>query len=141
MSTLSDSRIERLQRNAGASGELDFDIGEGRFRINLRDDNIQLWRETLDQQDVSANLLLACENNDGDLSDTQLTWVVGSAIRSARVTTAPEAAALLEAMGVSQTLARTAIEHCPGLGNDLIWAFYLERHGWLIATPVAPLRS
>jgi len=141
MSCLSDPRIERLQSIADATGELNFSIDEGSFRINLRDDNIQLWRETLDHQDVSANLLLACENNEGDLSDTQLTWVVGSAIRSARVNTAPEAAALLEAMGVSQTLTRTAIEHCPGLGNDLIWAFYLERHGWLIATPVAPLGS
>jgi hypothetical protein len=140
MSCLSDPRIETLQRRADAStGELNVAIGEGAFRINLRDDNIKLWQETLNQQNATANLLLACENNEGDLSSTQLTWVVGSAIRSTQVHTSAEASDLLQTMGVSSALAKAALEHCPGLGEDLIWAFYLERHGWLIATPVAAL--
>ena len=115
-------------------------IGEGCFRINLRDDNIKLWQETLEQQNATANLLLACENNAGELAETRLTWVVGSAIRSTQVETSAEAAALLQSMGVSAALSNAAVEHCPGLGDDLIWAFYLERHGWLIATPVAALK-
>ena len=141
MSSLSDPRIEALQRKADASDELNFSIGEGCFRINLRDENIQLWQETLDQQNVAANLLLACEKNEGELNATQLTWVVGSAIRSAQVISPAGASDLLQAMGVSDALSAAAVENCPGLGDDLIWAFYLERHGWLIATPVAPLQS
>ena len=141
MSCLSDPRIERLQRSADAeTGELNLAIGEGCFRINLRDDNIKLWQETLEQQNATANLLLACENNAGELAETRLTWVVGSAIRSTQVETSAEAAALLQSMGVSAALSNAAVEHCPGLGDDLIWAFYLERHGWLIATPVAALK-
>ena len=139
MSSLSDPRIEALQRKADASGELNFSIGAGCFRINLRDENIKLWQETLEQQKVAANLLLACENNDGELSATQLTWVVGSAIRSANVLSSAGASDLLQAMGISDELSAAAVQNCPGLGNDLIWAFYLERHGWLIATPVATL--
>ncbi|MGB1416684.1 MAG: hypothetical protein ACPHAS_06955 [Synechococcus sp.] len=141
MSCLSDPRIERLQRSADAeTGELNLAIGEECFRINLRDDNIKLWQETLEQQNATANLLLACENNGGELAETRLTWVVGSAIRSTQVPTSADAAALLQSMGVSAALGNAAVEHCPGLGDDLIWAFYLERHGWLIATPVAALK-
>lgn len=141
MSCLSDPRIQTLQRSAdAATGELNVAIGEGCFRINLRDDNIKLWQETLEQQSGTANLLLACENNAGDLASTQLTWVVGSAIRSTQVQSSAEASTLLQSMGVSAALGDAAVEHCPGLGDDLIWAFYLERHGWLIATPVAALK-
>jgi len=61
MSALADPRIEALQNQAGASGELDLPIGEGCFRINLRDENIELWQETLEQQNAtqSTQLLLA----------------------------------------------------------------------------------
>ena len=81
MSALADPRIEELQNQAGASGELDLPIGEGCFRINLRDENIELWQETLEQQNATptAQLLLACEESSGELKDTRLTWVVGSA--------------------------------------------------------------
>ena len=44
---------------------------------------------------------------------------------------------LLGQMGVSKALAQAAADRCPGLGQNLVRAFYLERHGWLIATPVA----
>ena len=43
MSALMDPRIETLRKQAGPNGELDFVVGEGCFRINLRDDNIALW--------------------------------------------------------------------------------------------------
>ena len=141
MSALTDPRIELLQRQADPNGELNFAIGDGCFRINLRDDNIALWQETFEQSSTPANLLLACDKNSGELTATQLTWVVGSAIRS---TTAPDAqavATLLEQMGVGKALTQAAINHCPGLGEGLVWAFYLERHGWLIATPVAQVSS
>ena len=137
MSALADPRISALQQQAGAGGELDLPVGDSCFRINLLDDNIALWQETFQQQDAPANLLLACEESSGELKDTRLTWVVGSAIRSASATNAAEVVELLMQLEISANLAQAALERCPGLGEDLVWAFYLERHGWLIATPVA----
>ena len=142
MSALADPRIEALRDQAGASGELDLPIGEGCFRINLRDENIELWQETLEQQNATpkAQLLLACEESSGELKDTRLTWVVGSAIRRAIAESPTAAALLLQELGVPEPLTQAAVDRCPGLGDDLVWAFYLERHGWLIATPVAAIQ-
>ena len=137
MSALADPRIAVLQNQAGSSGELDLPVGEGCFRINLRDENIALWQETLDQHTTADNLLLACEESNGDLEDTRLTWVVGSAIRTATASSPDAVGWLLSQLGVPTDLTEAAITRCPGLGDDLVWAFYLERHGWLIATPVA----
>tara|TARA_B100000497_G_scaffold110753_1_gene130392 strand:- start:434 stop:865 length:432 start_codon:yes stop_codon:yes gene_type:complete len=141
MSCLADPRIEALQQQADASGELSFPIGADCFRINLRDENIQLWLETFEQITSPANLLLACADNAGDLIDTKLTWVVGSAIRGTTVESPTDAKELLQAMGSSHELAQNALEYCPGLGGNLVWAFYLERHGGLIATPITCLES
>ena len=142
MSALADPRIEALQNQAGAGGVLNLPIGEGCFRINLRDENIELWRETLEQQHPtqSTQLLLACEESSGDLKNTRLTWVVGSAIRRASADSPVAAAQLLQQLGIPESLTQAAVDRCPGLGDDLVWAFYLERHGWLIATPVAAIQ-
>ena len=137
MSALADPRISALQEQAGPSGELDLPVGDGCFRINLLDDNIALWQETFEQQTAPANLLLACSGSSGELKDTQLTWVVGSAIRTATASSPDAVGWLLTQLGVPTELTEAAISRCPGLGDDLVWAFYLERHGWLIATPVA----
>ena len=137
MSALADPRIAVLQDQAGSSGELDLPVGEGCFRINLRNDNIALWQETFNQRTTAANLLLACEESKGDLKETQLTWVVGSAIRTAKASSPDAVGLLLSQLGIPTELTEAAITRCPGLGDDLVWAFYLERHGWLIATPVA----
>ena len=141
MSALADPRIVVLQDQAGSSGELDLPVGDGCFRINLRDENIELWQETFDQHTSPANLLLACEESSGDLKDTQLTWVVGSAIRTATASNPDAVAVLLSQLGIPAELTEAAITRCPGLGQDLVWAFYLERHGWLIATPVATVNA
>ena len=137
MSALADPRIFALQQQAGPAGELDLPVGDGCFRINLLDDNIALWQETFEQQTAPANLLLACAGSSGELKDTQLTWVVGSAIRTATASSPDAVGWLLTQLGVPTELTEAAISRCPGLGDDLVWAFYLERHGWLIATPVA----
>ena len=139
MSVLADPRISELQQQAGSSGELDVTVGDGCFRINLLDDNIVLWQETFQQQTAPANLLLACSGSSGELKDTQLTWVVGSAIRTATASSPDAVGWLLTQLGVPTELTEAAISRCPGLGDDLVWAFYLERHGWLIATPVASI--
>ena len=137
MSALADPRISALQQQAGPAGELDLPVGDGCFRINLLDENIALWQETFQQQTAPANLLLACSGSSGELKDTQLTWVVGSAIRTATASSPDAVGWLLSQLGVPTELTEAAITLCPGLGDDLVWAFYLERHGWLIATPVA----
>jgi hypothetical protein len=102
MSCLADPRIEALQEHADANGELSFPAGPDCFRINLRDENIELWQETFEQIISPANLLLACADNEGDLFDTTLTWVVGSAIRGTSIGSATEAQQLLKAMGLSK---------------------------------------
>ena len=63
--------------------------------------------------------------------------MVGSAIRTATASSPDAVGWLLTQLGVPTALTEAAISRCPGLGDDLVWAFYLERHGWLIATPVA----
>ena len=141
MNVLTDPRIESLRKTAGESGKLDYAVGTSYFQINLLNENINLWKQTLQQNKPTDNLLLACDKNTEDLLISKLTWVVGSAIRGTRVGDATEAKKLLTHMGVAKELAKAAVKHCPGLAEDLVWAFYLERHGWLTATPVARSES
>ena len=137
MNVLKEPRIESLRKTAGESGKLDYAVGTSYFQINLLNENINLWKQTLQQNKPTDNLLLACDKNTEDLLISKLTWVVGSAIRGTTVSDATEAKKLLTHMGVDNELAKAAVKHCPGLAEDLVWAFYLERHGWLTATPVA----
>ena len=141
MNVLTDPRIESLRGNAGDNGKLNYAIGENYFQINLLNENIDLWKQTFQQNNSTDNLLLACDKNSGDLITTKLTWVVGSAIRGANANNALEAAKLLTKMGVIEEVAKAAANYCPGLGEDMVWAFYLERHGWLTATPVALIKG
>ena len=128
--------IKDLIKQAGEEQELQYGTGEARLRIDLRIDDIDLWKSPRAKHTGCSNLLLACESNGGELSKTNLTWVVGAAIRSALVEGSAEAKDLLKSLGVSEQLVNLASEHCPGLGGATIWAFHLERHGWLTATPV-----
>ena len=128
--------IKDLIKQAGEEQELQYGTGEARLRIDLRIDDIDLWKSHSAKHPSYSNLLLACENNGGELSETNLTWVVGAAIRSAQVEGTAQAKYLLKSLGVSEQLVNLASEHCPGLGGAAIWAFHLERHGWLTATPV-----
>ena len=128
--------IKDLIKQAGEEQELQYGTGEARLRIDLRIDDIDLWKSHRAKHTGCSNLLLACESNGGELSKTNLTWVVGAAIRSALVEGSAEAKDLLKSLGVSEQLVNLASEHCPGLGGATIWAFHLERYGWLTATPV-----
>ena len=128
--------IKDLIKQSGAEQELQYGTSEARLRINLRIDDIGLWKSHRAKHPGKCNLLLACESNSGELSDTNLTWVVGAAIRSAVVEGTSGARDLLKNLGVSEELVDLASEHCPDLGGTAVWAFHLERHGWLTATPV-----
>ena len=135
MDLLSDPELRPLLDQA-IDGELDIPVGQGRLRVDLKRDNIRLWQETMKWIEPEGNLLLACESSEGNLAATQLTWVVGAAIRSAQVSGSVEAESLLAQLGVDTPLTDAARLHCPGLGGRITWAFYLERHGWRKATPV-----
>lgn len=130
------SSIKALIQQAGNEQEIRYGTKEACLRIDLRDDDIELWRSQRNDQPANFNLLLACENNIGVLSETKLTWVVGAAIRSALVAGSDQAKDLLKDLGVSEELVDLAHKNCPGLGETAIWAFHLERHGWLTATPI-----
>ncbi|WP_158217042.1 hypothetical protein [Synechococcus sp. 8F6] len=128
--------IKDLINQAGGEQEIQYGTDEARLRIDLRIDDIGIWKAYHKKHAGNQNLLLACERNSGKLSDTNLTWVVGAAIRSAVAEGTSGARDLLKNLGVSEELVDLASEHCPELGGTAVWAFHLERHGWLTATPV-----
>jgi hypothetical protein len=131
-----ESGLHQLLQRAGKQRELLLDSGHGMVRIDLKSDNLALWQDTQASRDPSDNLLVACESHAGALSETKLTWVVGSAIRSTQIQTAAEGLSLLLQLGVSDAQAKVFKENSPGLGDGLTWAVYLDRHGWLSASPV-----
>lgn len=137
MSAEQISNIKNLMSLAGGEKEVVFGFGNTRLRVDLRDDDISLWQHHLAAQSAEANLLLACENSNGDLSETRLTWIVGAAIRSSLVTGNIQATDLLKMLDVQPQLLSLVTEHCTGLGESTVWAFHLDRNGTLTATPVS----
>ena len=131
-----DSAIRALIQKIQPENECQHSIGDGVLRINLKADDLKLWRDTLLGLKEPGNVLLACESNSDALEATSLTWVVGAAIRSASIDSSQGIVPLLSELGVSLDLAQALTDHCPGLGADITWAFYLERHGWLTASPI-----
>lgn len=131
------SLIEAL----GTENEQIHSVGDQILRLNLKPDDLQLWQDTFAAMPEPGNVLLACESDAVPLEATKLTWVVGAAIRSAAVSSASDAGTLLKNLGVSDLIAEAIPCHCPGVGNEIAWAFYLERHGWLTACPILPSKS
>lgn len=129
-------QIIHLIKQAGEGAEIIYNSGAMRLRIDLRSGDISLWRSHFLTDPSEANLLVACEDGDGELKQTRLTWVVGSSIRTAFVSGKKEAKALLEAIGVVAQLASLACDRCYGLGESTVWAFYLDRNETLSATPL-----
>jgi cysteine sulfinate desulfinase/cysteine desulfurase-like protein len=129
-------QIEKLIKQSGENGEIIVRSGDNNLRIDVRSDDISLWRSHFLNHSSEDNLLIACEDRDGELMHTRLTWVVGSSIRSAFVSGKEEAQELLEAIGVVSDLARLACNSCYGLGESTIWAIYFDRNKTLSATPL-----
>jgi hypothetical protein len=132
-------QILNLIRQAGEGAEIVYKSGDMHLRIDLRSDDISLWRSHFMAHCNNPNLLVACQDSDGDLMQTQLTWVVGSSIRTTLVSGKKEAQALLEAIGIVAELASLACDRCYGLGESTIWAFYLDRNNTLSATPLGSI--
>ena len=128
--------VDQLLKEADQNREIIHTIGANRFRIDLKPDDLKLWSDTLSSRQESCNLLLACAHSEGPLTETQITWVVGSAIRSLKIQAAEEIAPLLRGLGIDESLASNLPKLCPGLGSEQTWAFYLDRKGTLCASPV-----
>ena len=136
MQSKAEQRLSNLLKNSSEEKEDHFSIGDEVLRLNLKSEDIMLWAETLKNISDPGNVLLACESNQRELSETKLTWIVGAAIRSTKIEKTSDIINLLKSLDVSSDIAEAASKHCPGLGDDITWAFYLERHGWLTATPI-----
>ena len=141
MQNTAERKLKDLLRNNAKEEEVHFNIGEEVLRLNLKTDDMMLWSETLKNIDKPVNILLACESNQNELNSTKLTWVVGAAIRSTKLNSKIEIIDLLKGLAIPNDLAEAVFTHCPGLGTEITWAFYLERHGWLTASPVIDIKQ
>ena len=128
--------VDQLLKDADQNKEIIHTIGANTFRIDLKPDDLKLWADTLSSRVENCNLLLACAHSEGPLTETQITWVVGSAIRSLKIQAAEEIVPLLRGLGIDESLASNLPKLCPGLGSEQTWAFYLDRKGTLCASPV-----
>ena len=82
MQNTAQQTLSNLLRNSSEEKEVYFNIGNGIFRLNLKPDDMKLWGETLKNISNPGNVLLACESNQVELSETKLTWIVGAAMGS-----------------------------------------------------------
>ncbi len=110
--------------------------GDELIKIDLKPENLMLWNETCKQFNSSHNLLLSCESSTCDLESTSLTWVVGSAIRPVNLNSQLEAINLLLKLGATEIQSEIIQDVCSGLGLDMGWAFFLDRHELLTASPL-----
>ena len=136
MLNTAEQELSKLLKNSSEEREVHFNIGEGILRLNLKTEDIILWGETLKNISEPGNVLLACENSQVELSSTKLTWIVGAAIRSTMIEKKNDIVNVLKSLDIPKDIAEGVSKHCPGLGTDITWAFYLERHGWLTASPI-----
>ncbi len=141
MKNKSEQSLTDLLSNTSSEEEIHFNIGNEILRLNLKSDDMRLWEETLKNINEPVNILLACESNQDELTSTKLTWVVGAAIRSTKINKKNEIIHLLKCLEIPNDLAEAVCKYCPGLGSEITWAFYLERHGWLTASPVIDVKQ
>lgn len=107
------------------------------LRLNLHPNSLELWKAEYDQaQAANDNLLLACDNSGGSIESATLTWVVGSAIRRAQVSSHTECELLFQSLGLRPEMAAAITRNCPGMAMGAVWAIYYERHGNVVASPV-----
>ena len=136
MQSKAEQTLSNLLKSSSEEKEVHFNVGDGVLRLNLKSEDIMLWGDTLKNISDPGNILLACESNQVELSETKLTWIVGAAIRSTKIEKTSDIINLLTSLDIPSDIAEAASKHCPGLGHEITWAFYLERHGWLTASPI-----
>lgn len=127
-------QIAAMIQSCRSNQEIKISRGEAILRINFRLDDLNLWSESAEVLQ-SANIILACDNNTAGIEESNLTWVVGAAIRGINLDNPNQAIGLLIKLGIEANIAAEIIDVCPGLCKEVKWAFYRERHGWLCASP------
>lgn len=127
-------QIAAMIQSCRSNQEIKISRGEAILRINFRLDDLNLWGESAEVL-PSANIILACDNDTAEIEESNLTWVVGAAIRGINLANPDQAIALLIKLGIEENIATEIIDVCPGLCKEVRWAFYRERHGWLCASP------
>ena len=127
-------QIAAMIQSCRSNQEIKISRGEAILRINFRFDDLNLWSESAEVLQ-SANIILACDNNTAGIEESNLTWVVGAAIRGINLDNPNQAIGLLIKLGIEANIAAEIIDVCPGLCKEVKWAFYRERHGWLCASP------
>ena len=127
-------QIAAMIQSCRSNQEIKISRGEAILRINFRFDDLNLWSESAEVLQ-SANIILACDNNTAGIEESNLTWVVGAAIRGINLDNPNQAIGLLIKLGIEENIAAEIIDVCPGLCKEVKWAFYRERHGWLCASP------
>ena len=127
-------KIAAMIQSCRSNQEIKISRGEAILRINFRLDDLNLWSESAEVLQ-SANIILACDNNTAGIEESNLTWVVGAAIRGINLDNPNQAIGLLIKLGIEENIATEIIDVCPGLCKEVRWAFYRERHGWLCASP------
>ena len=127
-------QIAAMIQSCRSDQEIKISRGEAILRINFRLDDLNLWGESAEVL-PSANIILACDNNTARIEESNLTWVVGAAIRGINLDNPHQAIGLLIKRGIEENIAAEMINVFPGLCKEVKWAFYRERHGWLCASP------
>ncbi len=130
------NHLQALINKAGGNAELKLMNNEKILKIDLKPDNLRLWSETYERYNNPYNLLLSCESGSSDLNSTCLTWVVGSAIRPITSKSKDKAIEILTGLGLEMEVCRMIKENCPGFGEDLCWAIFLDRNGLTTASPI-----
>ncbi len=104
-------------------------------RIDLKADNVALWSNTLSDVGADTNLLLACEQHWGtEFHPFDLGCRRRHPSRCDR--RQQSRSKLLQSLGASSAQTALIAQQCPGLGKAVTWALWLDRHGWLSASPV-----
>jgi len=129
-------KLDNILKGLNKNPEVKIESKGNVLRIDIKPNNLLLWSQTLLNSSNSCNLFLACDSDTVDLDKTTLTWIVGSAVREITVKSSKEVINLLTKLGIHPKLAKLGEENCPGLGEDIAWAFYLDRNGWLTASPI-----
>ena len=128
--------LELLRTHYGLEDVI-VDENQPTLRLNLHPEVLEMWEAEYDySRDSNDNLLLACNNSAGPIESASLTWIVGSAIRRAKVDSLQQCQHLLQSLGLEPNMASAITRNCPGIAMGVIWAIYYERHGHVVASPV-----
>ena len=123
MASSHQAALQTLLAQAGPQHDLLMDSTAGMVRINLKPEDLRLWRETAAEHQEGGNLLLACESGAGDLSDTRLSWVVGAAIRCTQIPSTAEPPPCSNRWGVTHSRLQCLLNSAQGLAATKLGPF------------------